>query len=273
MGGFDGDRFARFALADEQEVRGGGIGGIVVVADVGVDAALFVIDGDKIRVTGFPRDLIRQHTPDALAVVDGNDLLQAHVRAQGGEVLKGELEVAAVQIAVHLIMVVHCNVFFALDARTRAAGGAADLARRNVRDDEIESVLVVDRQQQGIHTPRRILVPFVAGVDRDRVGFLESGELLRHPKVNCAGLARAHRFAGLLDGVFHRGVRGFDGVSNFRNLVTGYIVALQLAQLDLGGGLLDRQIRRSAQILGGCGSLPRIVPADLHDILAGLAQC
>ena len=263
----DRDRVFGFSLAHQQEVGCGNIGGIAVVADVGVHAALVVVHGDNAAIGGAPVQLVAQHTPGVFAVVGGDDLLQAQVSAQGLEIFEGELVVRAVQVAVHLAVVIQSHGG-AADIAADTAGGAADLTGSHVGHDDFQRVAVIHGQQHGIHAPRLAVV--VSGIDRDGIRLLQRVGRLGRERNRAVGGGRslAHRFAGFLDGIFHRSARGGDGVADGGNFVAGHIIAVKRFQRDLCRSGLCDDVRGT----GEGGAVGGVCRGDLQRVNARVRQ-
>ena len=273
VGGFDGDAIRRVALADKQEVGSRSVRGIAVVADIGIQAALLIVYGDKLGIVGFPLDAIRQHTPDACAVVGGNHLLQADIGTQSSKVLKAELIAAFIHITLHLISVVHRDGL-AVHAIARAAGGAANRAGSHIRYNNVENILIVDRQKQGVYAP--LFVVIITGVYRDGVYFLQTGgfSCRKGDHTGCGGSFHlTHSLTGFLYGVLHRRAVVADGVGKLRrNMQARYIIAVELIELNADGRPLDcqgRRIRPRSRNIRFCSF---ILSEDLHGISARIHQ-
>ena len=243
-------------LAHEQEVGRRSVRSVAIVANIRIGPPLFVVDGNQVAIRGGPLHLVRYKSPNARAVVGGDDLLQAHIGAKEIEVADGKLIAFAVcdSVAGQFAVVIHIDRR-AVRVVAHATGGAADLALDYVRDDQLQYIRIVYAHEHRIHTPRLVRIRvFGSCVHGDGVGVFETRGLNcreRYRSVGDGG-ALAHLFARLLDGIFHIGVcrGGADGVLDCRQIVIIYGVAVQRFESDLEGCLLDDNIRRHGKILG-----------------------
>ena len=261
MGCGDGDRRvpAYIIRRHDQEIRGGNIRGIAVAAEIGVIAALGIVQRNRVafrsvRILDRPFHLVRNDSPRTAAVVGGNDFLQTNV---GAQIVKTVvcIRTQLVQQCRDLAAVVQneARFGFVASASRLAAGGAAHLAEGNVLQDQFQQIVVIHCQHHGVHAPRVFFC--IAGVDRDGIGFfqaLKGAHGVRSERDRTAGgiLHRTDFSAGGLDGVLHLDVLrcGCQRVANGGDVVFSHIIAAELIQGDCHRALLHRQQHLGGQI-------------------------
>ena len=142
-------------LAHEQEVGRRSVRSVAIVANIRIGPPLFVVDGNQVAIRGSPLHLIRYKSPNARAVVGGDDLLQAHIGAKEIEVADGKLIAFAVcdAVAGQFAVVVHIDRLV-VRVVAHATGGAADFACDHVLDDKFQYIRIIYAHEHRIHAPR-----------------------------------------------------------------------------------------------------------------------